>query len=190
MLLWGCLPAPGLHLPGGQRQTLSGTWRDRGPLCRLLVRGELCQPLAQPNSSLPSHPPSHSPGRQQGCSPRAGERRPWEPGAGADLSPGSEQPVSAQAHSAFGPAAGWFLWLLSCLHCRPWDLGPMAPETWAALAQRGRCAQDLGQNLCGVDFTEAVRTRFESRLSVELSEPHLSSRKRDGNRNSSFSESL
>lgn len=28
----------------------------------------------------------------------------------------SEQPVSAPAQSAFGPAAGWFLWLLSSLH--------------------------------------------------------------------------
>lgn len=121
----GVSPCPGgLHLPGGQRQALSGTWGDRGP--RSLVRGEPCQLLAQPGGSTPP-PASHSPGRQQGCPPRAGERRPWEPGR-ALIYPRVQNSLFPLQHTAFGLAAGWFLWLLSSLHCRPWphcsgDLG-------------------------------------------------------------------
>lgn len=166
----GVSPCPGgLHLPGGQRQALSGTWGDRGPLS--LVRGEPCQLLAQPGGSTPP-PASHSPGRQQGCPPRAGERRPWEPGrAGADLSPGSEQPVSAPAHC---------LWP----GCRVVSLAPVKSSlsTLAPLLRRpgppwlswADVHRIWAKTSVGVDFTEEVRTRFESRLSVELSEPHLS----------------
>lgn len=86
MLLWGDLPAPeALALPGGQRRALLdlAAWRAAVSL----VSGRLCGLLGQPGGTTPP-PASQSPAvsSQQGCQPRAGERRPWEPGA-ADLSP-------------------------------------------------------------------------------------------------------
>lgn len=43
-----------------------------------LVSGWLCGLLTRPGGSAPP-PASQSPGSRQGCQPRAGKQRPWEP---------------------------------------------------------------------------------------------------------------
>lgn len=64
------------------------TWRDGGPLGRLLVGGRAGCSSSRADLPAPSQSVSgqSAVSSQQGCQPRAGERRPWEPGA-ADLSP-------------------------------------------------------------------------------------------------------